>query len=245
MAARYSDHPRSRGVYSHPTNAGNVPAGSSPLARGLHDELGDPLTAVRIIPARAGFTQVRTRQTSADQDHPRSRGVYPVVGLIDLAADGIIPARAGFTDPPPHPRTWRSGIIPARAGFTVSAPSGSRAGRDHPRSRGVYWTVSTPSTTVVGSSPLARGLPARPTRAPQTAHGSSPLARGLRRRRGERPSRFRIIPARAGFTAFELVIIGLIPDHPRSRGVYVTVGQASMVPGGSSPLARGLRSPEP
>ena len=220
MAARYSDHPRSRGVYSHPTNAGNVPAGSSPLARGLHDELGDPLTAVRIIPARAGFTQVRTRQTSADQDHPRSRGVYPVVGLIDLAADGIIPARAGFTDPPPHPRTWRSGIIPARAGFTVSAPSGSRAGRDHPRSRGVYWTVSTPSTTVVGSSPLARGLPARPTRAPQTAHGSSPLARGLLDTYDKLNPRKRIIPARAGFTAAARRASITVPDHPRSRGVY-------------------------
>ena len=132
------DHPRSRGVYQVRPGETGVGQGSSPLARGLHDELGDPLTAVRIIPARAGFTQVRTRQTSADQDHPRSRGVYPVVGLIDLAADGIIPARAGFTDPPRtpapgvpgssplarglpcqlHPDRERGGIIPARAGFT-------------------------------------------------------------------------------------------------------------------------------
>ena len=54
---RPPDHPRSRGVYSGGTGHIAMVTGSSPLARGL---LGCALLeggVVRIIPARAGFTQ--------------------------------------------------------------------------------------------------------------------------------------------------------------------------------------------
>ena len=70
------DHPRSRGVY-HRKGPGKVPlGGSSPLARGL---LSAPLGFTgprRIIPARAGFTIARSRDSYCQEDHPRSRGVY-------------------------------------------------------------------------------------------------------------------------------------------------------------------------
>ena len=50
------DHPRSRGVYA-PASATTIRSrGSSPLARGLLSHHCVPLTALRIIPARAGFT---------------------------------------------------------------------------------------------------------------------------------------------------------------------------------------------
>jgi len=50
--------------------------GSSPHARGLQafgltEEKGD-----RIIPARAGFTEVWLRLCLPGADHPRTRGVY-------------------------------------------------------------------------------------------------------------------------------------------------------------------------
>ena len=51
-----SDHPRSRGVYG---TAGGVQSGwdgSSPLARGLPPLPHLAVLAIRIIPARAGFT---------------------------------------------------------------------------------------------------------------------------------------------------------------------------------------------
>ena len=51
----------------------------------------------------------------------------------------------------------------------------------------------------------------------------------------------RIIPARAGFTAFPLVSRGFSRDHPRSRGVYGAVLGLAGDRLGSSPLARGLR----
>ena len=71
--------------------------------------------------------------------------------------------------------------------------------RDHPRSRGVY-------------QGRVRGL----TR----TRGSSPLARGLRLYCLYCLVRWRIIPARAGFTMAATIDQVLRRDHPRSRGVY-------------------------
>jgi len=50
------DHPRSRGVYGAWYTGDMVPAGSSPLARGLHWNNYLVTSNVGIIPARAGFT---------------------------------------------------------------------------------------------------------------------------------------------------------------------------------------------
>ena len=111
-------------------------------------------------------------------------------------------------------------IIPARAGFTRSIADLVSVARDHPRSRGVYITSPSRSSSAEGSSPLARGLPCRlPAPSP-------------------RP---RIIPARAGFTMRTATAPSRRPDHPRSRGVY-TPNQPTLTSGpGSSPLARGLQ----
>ena len=114
---------------------------------------------------------------------------------------------------------------------------------------------------MVGSSPLARGLPLRRTacRRRRADHprsrgvyssypcgtmaldGSSPLARGLRHRFGGRGRRFGIIPARAGFTKRMEKSTSPSADHPRSRGVYPEPTEPPEARAGSSPLARGLR----
>ena len=91
---------------------------------------------------------------------------------------------------------------------------------DHPRSRGVYKCVIMGEKSFIGSSPLARGL--RRARAPDKV----------------RPG---IIPARAGFTPHRRQNYPTWSDHPRSRGVYVTVNEAILRRAGSSPLARGLQ----
>ena len=90
-------------------------------------------------------------------------------------------------------------IIPARAGFTVMPRSITAALKDHPRSRGVYSTLFDANWAVMGSSPLARGLPDATNKFKNTLRdhprsrgvyfmsaltgmrirGSSPLARGL------------------------------------------------------------------
>ena len=71
--------------------------------------------------------------------------------------------------------------------------------------------------------------------------GSSPLARGLRCITCVRACVRGIIPARAGFTIVVTLAVRTGRDHPRSRGVYLMRMPAVVRPGGSSPLARGLR----
>ena len=95
---------------------------------------------------------------------------------------------------------------------------------DHPRSRGVY---------VIGCSP------------PKLRQGSSPLARGLLTHGQATREGWGIIPARAGFTTSWPTPSSRPGDHPRSRGVYVSVPVWAHTRSGSSPLARGLHPPPP
>ena len=78
-ARRHMDHPRSRGVYAADPAATALNDGSSPLARGLQGLYDELHAGRRIIPARAGFTGPALRERRPGPDHPRSRGVYPLL----------------------------------------------------------------------------------------------------------------------------------------------------------------------
>ena len=194
-----ADHPRSRGVYLRADGTCGLRHGSSPLARGLQARGDAGGLAPRIIPARAGFTFALSGGLGEDQDHPRSRGVYPTSPLTTARASGSSPLARGLRlviiGGPDGSR-----IIPARAGFTTQRRRPARSGRDHPRSRGVYAQSICAPATMTGSSPLARGLPA-----------IAALVAGL----------IWIIPARAGFTRPSRAGRRSRRDHPRSRGVYI------------------------
>ena len=117
----YSDHPRSRGVYSSSSPRAARTAGSSPLARGLLRLVLDARQPRRIIPARAGFTSRPTPLWKPCVDHPRSRGVYPLPYRPALGRPGSSPLARGL--PASVPACARPpGIIPARAGFTGRRP---------------------------------------------------------------------------------------------------------------------------
>ena len=216
---RSEDHPRSRGVYDDGGRRQAVIQGSSPLARGLREPWCTPRGPSRIIPARAGFTDLGPTSLMVIADHPRSRGVY----AGRKAADRNI-----------------AGSSPLARGLPRRSPSGARRQPDHPRSRGVYARSLPKATWSSGSSPLARGLltssPAPntggriiPARAGFTGsenhsqvndrdhprsrgvycdqwvghrflRGSSPLARGLLAHEFPGWEFAGIIPARAGFT---------------------------------------------
>ena len=152
--------------------------GSSPLARGLLVRVEHRTQREGIIPARAGFTSLTRAARSPLRDHPRSRGVYHTSSWTVISVVGSSPLARGLPCNE-TPQNWRVGIIPARAGFTSLTRAARSPLRDHPRSRGVYHTSSWTVISVVGSSPLARGLPCNET--PQNW-------------------RVGIIPARAGFT---------------------------------------------
>ena len=215
-----ADHPRSRGVYGRPVRVSCWSAGSSPLARGLRSGDATGRAMRGIIPARAGFTRPMCMRASLLTDHPRSRGVYSCTDGAITRASGSSPLARGLRQVPGHADPVR-GIIPARAGFTEREYQRHGEEWDHPRSRGVYPETPWVTAPRIGSSPLARGLP-------------------LHRDRAE--NRRRIIPARAGFTVFDVVPVLDVEDHPRSRGVYQTLSASAADARGSSPLARGLRA---
>ena len=54
----------------------HVIVGSSPRVRGLLYSIGIALSALRIIPARAGFTGESEWHSLGYMDHPRACGVY-------------------------------------------------------------------------------------------------------------------------------------------------------------------------
>ena len=212
------DHPRSRGVYSASITPNSSADGSSPLARGLPPPSVPRARMTGIIPARAGFTWALLGVPPPGRDHPRSRGVYRRQATAVRRLGGSSPLARGL-------RFSRiggcgsCGIIPARAGFTLDEDVRGRRPVDHPRSRGVYPTMTRRAQSRLGSSPLARGLP--------SAH---PVVEAL----------VGIIPARAGFTKSSRRPTTGRRDHPRSRGVYRASARSMAQRTGSSPLARGL-----
>ena len=152
------------------------------------------------------------------RDHPRSRGVYSPNTCCLPSTTGSSPlARGLLVRRVEAARQW--GIIPARAGFTDVWVLAAPVEGDHPRSRGVYCARGGRGDGMEGSSPLARGLPRRPS-----THARA----------------HRIIPARAGFTTPRRGSWRGRPDHPRSRGVYPEARASWSATLGSSPLARGL-----
>ena len=201
----------------------SAPPGSSPLARGLLTLNIVIRPDIGIIPARAGFTVVPRRAAESAQDHPRSRGVYSRSIAFFITMSGSSPLARGLRTREPV-YTALAGIIPARAGFTDRGIRFRADESDHPRSRGVYAMRLMSASQNSGSSPLARGL-----------HG----------RHHWRLGSPWIIPARTGFTSCDLGHVCYFWDHPRSRGVYLTVVAAVGAPAGSSPLARGLLAPCP
>ena len=171
-----------------------------------------------IIPARAGFTWGDTLGEAWIEDHPRSRGVYWSLVAPAPSLRGSSPLARGLRADD-MAEFLMEGIIPARAGFTWWRCWRRPRRADHPRSRGVYAMEKGEITAEEGSSPLARGLP---------------LLHELRLRE------VGIIPARAGFTRLVPGVRAASADHPRSRGVYMSLKNPLPGSEGSSPLARGL-----
>ena len=175
-------------------------------------------------------------------DHPRSRGVYRRSPLPVLATAGSSPLARGLPGPRPA-RHGGVGIIPARAGFTGRRRESGAQCRDHPRSRGVYGDEAGADSRGLGSSPLARGLPAW-TVWGAALGGIIPARAGFTHRHPGRHGRGRDHPRSRGvYTVRPATATPRTVDHPRSRGVYLTQNLTLPQVVGSSPLARGLRRP--
>ena len=257
------DHPRSRGEYAEPTRCRSPWYGSSPLSRGIlvvavpresdgvdhprsrgeyGSDAGTSFKTMRIIPALAGNTNHETMNPTASWDHPRSRGEY--FDLVDERGEelGSSPLSRGIPATR-HTTPQRPRIIPALAGNTPWNGTPSPPCRDHPRSRGEYYSPATRTIHLDGSSPLSRGIQ-EPAFPPELLLGSSPLSRGIPARTHEALGRLRIIPALAGNTPIRGIRIVSAWDHPRSRGEYRVFGFWLRALIGSSPLSRGILDPK-
>ena len=153
-----SAHPRSRGEHAMSFSSTSCAHGSSPLARGTR--LNDAaLTAKgRLIPARAGNTQIIRGINSSRSAHPRSRGEHLSAVTTSSSSGGSSPlARGTLVDG--YTAFDARRLIPARAGNTARLPAFSGLNSAHPRSRGEHRRDFNASTPRFGSSPLARGTP--------------------------------------------------------------------------------------
>ena len=213
-----SDHPRTRGVYLSQVGDRHFGSGSSPHTRGLPTCVGVAGRRIRIIPAHAGFTVGQPPLGPRAGDHPRTRGVYSTPTSPTPGPTGSSPHTRGLRRRPRIPLR-SAGIIPAHAGFTGHPPAHWPGAADHPRTRGVYHSTTSPRPWPPGSSPHTRGLPAGQV-------GASP--------------RVRIIPAHAGFTRGGPRSPPAPADHPRTRGVYPPRAVSRAAGAGSSPHTRGL-----
>ncbi len=172
------------------------PSGSSPPARGPRLVDASDAPPVRLIPACAGTTGRGCDETFHYQAHPRLRGDH-------FAARKAAIARIGSSPPARGPRATAvaivdaTGLIPACAGTTLPRAFYCPFVGAHPRLRGDHGFPSGQSTSILGSSPPARGplLGAEPTA----------YAGGL-------------IPACAGTTVPVQTVGNQKSAHPRLRG---------------------------
>ena len=213
----HADHPRACGANFRPVSRGCSRFGSSPRVRGKRCKLRQLKQQIRIIPARAGQTNIESTLRYRRTDHPRACGAndHPTCGKV--SENGSSPRVRGKPDA--SSRNGRSvRIIPARAGQTVALLSAANAPPDHPRACGANH-----------SDP----------RSPRVHSGSSPRVRGKHVSCFTMRDCLRIIPARAGQTYVVMNTTGVDPDHPRACGANADNGQTVATRNGSSPRVRG------
>ena len=145
-----------RGEHGRGTTRRRRGRGSSPHARGAHDNISREGEDVRIIPACAGSTPAHPNTPRALRDHPRMRGEHEMKVTPGVDYEGSSPHARGAPRVELRQRR-RLGIIPACAGSTAARREFHRAGRDHPRMRGEHHLKSGWNDTQRGSSPHARG----------------------------------------------------------------------------------------
>ena len=172
-------HPRAGGENIQTAVQAVADFGSSPRGRGKPSGRAESTPTSRLIPARAGKTSKEPPTFWKPRAHPRAGGEN-VLRTQDRRTDhGSSPRGRGKHRC--HARgDRRERLIPARAGKTTPLICRLRNSSAHPRAGGENTAVSSRSTASAGSSPRGRGK-----RAPSFA----------------RPTRARLIPARAGKTS--------------------------------------------
>ena len=191
-------HPRWRGEHGYGIYRKQFDAGSSPLARGTPRRQLQQFTISRFIPAGAGNTSASGSGHPESAVHPRWRGEHARVITGRPTPRGSSPLARG-TLLGKRESVQRRRFIPAGAGNTVKLFWPSLRMPVHPRWRGEHWPQRGQRPAGNGSSPLARGTPAR-------VRAALPVPR--------------FIPAGAGNTWLPKSAWRRVPVHPRWRGEH-------------------------
>ena len=159
-ARRGVAHPRWRGEHCMSVSPMTLPRGSSPLARGAQRLIVASSCLMGLIPAGAGSTRRCRQFTSPWVAHPRWRGEHLIGQSCAAPPSGSSPLARGAPAGCCHlGAEWR--LIPAGAGSTSCTRRWRSPGRAHPRWRGEHHPDPARRACHAGSSPLARGAPAR------------------------------------------------------------------------------------
>ena len=157
----YGAHPRVRGEYPLFPVRSRADKGSPPRARGI------PYFRCRfrcwngLTPACAGNTHPKPAEASVNRAHPRVRGEYKIMKVVNLGDPGSPPRARGILIQ--VCRTILSvRLTPACAGNTSSDSLFSARRRAHPRVRGEYIPGFRNCSNKLGSPPRARGIPGVP-----------------------------------------------------------------------------------
>ena len=195
--------------------------GSSPHARGARSSGRAWRLRSGLIPACAGSTCEAPAGYVSAAAHPRMRGEH-------FISTPTAPTASGSS---PHARGARGvgvvdggalRLIPACAGSTRAIRPACRSSTAHPRMRGEHYCRKHPAAEYRGSSPHARGALLG-----QRVDG---VGDGL-------------IPACAGSTSPKLQRSSASGAHPRMRGEHAATVKFLILSQGSSPHARGARTP--
>ena len=213
-------HPRACGENRHCEGGAHGERGSSPRVRGKRPEPRPGFSRLRLIPARAGKQERRSRS-------PRGARLIPArAGKTAWTASGGPRTAArvrGKLVPHLQDRAPRR-LIPACAGKTRPRAGNHPATPAHPRVCGENSRAALYPAMRVGSSPRVRGKP--------------------RRQHHHLPPR-RLIPACAGKTASSPRIARPRRAHPRVCGENIFKWHRRSRRTGSSPRVRGKREQVP
>ena len=153
-------HPHSRREHAEEHALHGTDPGPSPLTRGTHTDEGSAQANLGFIPAHAGNIQRKIRQARNLPAHLRSRGEHGSSARSTHRPHESSPLARGTLATSAR-RALTHGLIPARAGNTNSTVPLTRNPAAHPRSRGEHKNRGFATKPPTGSSPLARGTPAR------------------------------------------------------------------------------------
>ncbi len=210
-------HPRACGEHIALNDRAGSMSGSSPRMRGtpVADLVRQQL--VRFIPAHAGNTSAEPCSIMQTPVHPRACGEHGCKLPGIFPPHGSSPRMRGTRITGAN-RILCPRFIPAHAGNTPSPRTMRSPTSVHPRACGEHVFRARCDGDNIGSSPRMRG----------TRHAVFPQLQ---------PHRF--IPAHAGNTSAAVVIIVLVPVHPRACGEHYCSEVSIVAADGSSPRMRG------